>query len=332
MINSKLNKIFKNKTILFTGGTGSLGNEFTRLMLEKCKSFKKLIIFSRDEFKQYNQRQKFKSYKQFDKLRFFLGDVRDKKRVNIALNGVDIIIHAAALKQIDIAEYNPTEFIETNINGTKNIIEACFQKKIKAILISTDKACMPVNLYGATKLCAEKLFIAANNYIGKSQFFVLRYGNVLGSRGSVLPLFLKQKFKKEFSITDTDMTRFNINLPECVDLIAWTLENSPGSSISIPKIPAYKIIDLAKSIDKNKKLKIIGIRPGEKIHEELINKLEPYHMLEFKSHYLLIDINKKINSLKFQDKFQIIKNPINYNSFNSKQKLSIKDLKFLINK
>ena len=261
-----------------------------------------------------------------------MGDVRDKNRLKIALKEVDILIHAAALKQIDTAEYNPTEFINTNIIGTQNIIECCSYNNVKkAILVSTDKACAPANLYGATKLCSEKVFLSANSYLGKKIFSVVRYGNVFASRGSVFPLFLEQRNKSFFSITDERMTRFNIFLNEAVELILWSLVNSKLPSITIPKMPSYRVVDLAKAVNAKQKIKIIGIRPGEKIHEQLIHENEPYMILEFKKYYMLIDKKNDFkDKIKFNEKYKIRDFCFNYNSGLNNNLLNYKDLKTLV--
>ena len=322
-------KFLINKTILITGGTGSFGKAFVKKLLLSKINYKKIIIFSRDEFKQFNQKNFFKSNKNFKKLRFFLGDVRDKDRLKIALKEVDILIHAAALKQIDTAEYNPTEFIDTNIIGTQNIIECCSYNNVKkAILVSTDKACAPANLYGATKLCSEKVFLSANNYLGKKIFSVVRYGNVFASRGSVFPLFMEQRKKSFFSITDERMTRFNIFLNEAVELILWSLVNSKLPSITVPKMSSYRVVDLAKTVDPKKKIKLIGIRPGEKIHEQLIHENEPYMILEFKKYYMLIDKHHDFqNKIKFKERYKIKNFCFDYNSGLTNNLLDSKNLK-----
>ncbi len=323
-------KSFTNKTILVTGGTGTFGSYFIEKFIKQHGNFKKIIIFSRDEFKQYNLKKKLKKHKNFNKVRFFIGDIRDKSRVDDAFRKVDIVIHTAALKQIDTAEYNPTEFINTNINGSKNIIENAIHNNInKVVFLSTDKACSPVNLYGATKFCAERLFLSANNYVGKRIFTVIRYGNVFGSRGSVAPLFLEQKKNKVLTITNQEMTRFSIELEECYEMVMWTLKNTLGGEIVIPKLKSYKVTDLAKAVDQNCKIKIIGMRPSEKIHEELIKEKEIEILLSLKKYYIII--TKPILKLykKSNLKFKII-NSINYNSKDNKSYLNIIELKKMI--
>ena len=326
-------KNFINKTILVTGGTGTFGSYFIEKFISENSKFKKIIIFSRDEFKQFLLREKLKKSKNFKKVRFFIGDIRDKNRISSAFRDVDIILHTAALKQIDTAEYNPTEFIDTNINGSKNIIENAIHNDVKKVIfLSTDKACAPVNLYGATKFCAEKLFLSANNYVGKKIFSVIRYGNVFGSRGSVAPLFIKQKNRKILPITDIRMTRFSVELDECYEMVMWSLKNTLGGEIIIPKLKSYKIMDLAKAVDKNSKIKIIGMRSGEKIHEELINEKEIDVLLETKKYFILLnkEFYKSYNKSNFKYKF--IKNKFNYDSFSNNKYLSVPQLKKLLSK
>ena len=303
--------IFKDKTILITGGTGSFGKKFVETVMSKF-SFKKIIIYSRDELKQYlmNEEMK-KKFKSIDKIRFFLGDVRDYERLQLAFNGVDIVVHAAALKQVPAAEYNPTEFIRTNISGAENIIKASFNRGVKKVIaLSTDKAVNPINLYGGTKLVSDKLFIAANNYRGKNDtsFSVVRYGNVAGSRGSVIPLFLQLKDEnKTFPITDKRMTRFWITIDEGVIFVIKSFQRMQGGEIFVPFIPSFKIMDLAKAIDAKRKIKIIGLRPGEKIHELMSSSDESRQVIKFKDHFIILPSIK--NFAPEKDKY--LKNPIN---------------------
>lgn len=259
----------KNKVILVTGGTGSFGNAFVKYALENLAP-KKIIVYSRDEFKQYEMGKKFSA----SNLRFFIGNVRDHDRLYRALTGVDIVIHAAALKQVPAAEYNPFEAVQTNIMGAQNVVNAAIDAGVRRVVaLSTDKACNPVNLYGATKLCSDKLFIAGNAYAGgkDTRFSVVRYGNVLGSRGSVIPFFKECAKTGEVPITDERMTRFWITLPQAVKLVVTTLQKMQGGELFIPKIPSMKIVDLAEAIAPGCKRKIIGIRPGEKLHEQMIS-------------------------------------------------------------
>jgi len=292
----------KKKNILITGGTGSFGKNFVNFLLKK-NLFNKIVIFSRDELKQYEMKNYFKNN---PRLRFFIGDVRDIERLKMALDKIDYVVHAAALKQVDTGEYNPFEFIKTNIMGAQNIIEASFYSKVKKIIaLSTDKASSPVNLYGATKLCSDKLFCSANTMFGSKQtiFSVIRYGNVMLSRGSVIPLFKDIK-NNEYQITDTKMTRFTISMNEAIDLVMWAIVNSLGGEIIIPKIPSYKILDLVKVFSKKPKIKIIGIRKGEKIHEEMISIEESRNCIEVDGKYI-INTNGFSEYLKKKNKFMI---------------------------
>lgn len=319
----------KKKTILITGGTGSFGNEAVKFFLNK-NEIGKLIVFSRDELKQSEMKKKFTSRK----IRFFLGDIRDKTRLSIATKNVDYIIHAAALKQVDTAEYNPTEFIETNIIGSRNIIEICAHNKVKKVIaLSTDKACSPINLYGATKLCSDKLFVSANQYVTDTIFSVVRYGNVEGSRGSVIPFF-KSSRNNLITITSKDMTRFTLSLSNSVDLVDWALNNSIGGEIIVPKIPSYKIMDLAQAINPKAKLNIIGIRPGEKIYEELISTHDSSNTYETKKYYLIFPPNSKRLLKSYKKKFNIkkVNKNFSYRSDLNKNFLKIIDLKKIVNK
>ena len=295
--------MFNNKTLLITGGTGSFGKKFTETVLKRYKP-KKLIIFSRDEFKQFQMEENLNKYKKI--LRFFIGDVRDAERLDFAMRGVDFVVHAAALKQVVAAEYNPSECVKTNIIGADNVIKASIKNEVnKVIALSTDKAVNPVNLYGATKLASDKLFIAANNTVGskKTKFSVVRYGNVIGSRGSIIPFFvdLKNRGEKTLPITDNQMTRFWVSLEQGVNFSIKCFEMMIGGEILIAKSPTIKIVDLAKVIFPAAKHKIIGIRPGEKIHETLCSLEDSKYTLEFKNHYLIkpaIIININSNYIK----------------------------------
>ena len=274
------------KTILVTGGTGSFGKKFTRMVLDRY-DVNKLIIFSRDELKQAQMRAEFGDN---PKLRFFIGDVRDKERLYRAFDGVDIVIHAAALKRVPECEYNPFEAIKTNVIGAQNIIDAAIDRGVsKIVALSTDKAVNPINLYGATKLCSDKLFIAGNSYVGgkDTRFAVVRYGNVVGSRGSVVPLFLKLKDTGKLPITDPRMTRFWITLEEGVEMVFTALEKMQGGEIFVPKIPSMKVTDLAEAIAPDCEIEIVGIRPGEKLHESLITGSDARHTLEFENYYII---------------------------------------------
>ena len=323
--------MFNNKTILITGGTGSFGKAFVERLVSNYKNINKLIIFSRDEYKQYEM-QKIFSKKKYPFIRYFLGDVRDFNRLKFAFKEVDYVVHSAALKQVNTAEYNPFEFIQTNIIGAKNVIEAAIECNVKKIVaLSTDKACSPINLYGATKLCSDKLFISANNIIGKNantKLSVVRYGNVFASRGSIIPLFLEQNKKKIiFTLTDFEMTRFNIFMDKALDIVEWTFKNMKGSEIVIPKLKSFKIIDLIKSINSKPKIKIIGVRPGEKIHEELISLSDSKLAIDIGKYYLILPDKSYFKNYK---KHKILNKNFVYRSDLNKEKLSIKDLKNLI--
>ena len=324
-----------NKTLLITGGTGSFGKNFINYFFKNHSNFKKIIIFSRDELKQYEIKKTLIKNKFFSKLRFFLGDVRDYQRLLIAFKNVDVVIHAAALKQVDTAEYNPMEFIKTNIIGGQNIIEASNYNKVKKVIaLSTDKASSPINLYGATKLCSDKLFTSANHFFGEGSFSVVRYGNVAGSRGSVMPLFMSQHDTGFFNVTDKNMTRFNISLKESIELVMWSIKNCYGGEIVVPKLPSYKIVDLAKSINNKSKINFTGIREGEKIHEEMISLSESLNVLDIGNKYIILPYNRKKISNYYIKKFNVkkIKKSFSYNSQNNSKFLSIIDLKKIIKK
>tara|TARA_B100000941_G_C28476568_1_gene539560 strand:- start:180 stop:1151 length:972 start_codon:yes stop_codon:yes gene_type:complete len=315
--------------ILITGGTGSFGRSFLDKILNERNKFNKIIVFSRDEYKQHKLKKKFLNNKNYKKLRFFLGDIRDKDRLNIALKDIDIIIHAAALKQVDSAEYNPTEYVKTNVIGAQNIIECSIQNNIKKVIaLSTDKASSPINLYGATKLCSDKLFVSANYYSGKNIFSVVRYGNVFGSRGSVVEVFKNRKDKKVISITDKSMTRFNITLDESINMVLWCLKNSYGGEIFVPKIKSYKILDLARAFSNDAKIKIIGIRPGEKINEELISKNESRTTFDLGKYYAILQESNNYLLKKYSKKKKVAKD-FSYTSDKNKF-LTTKELKILI--
>ena len=328
--------LIKNKTILITGGTGSFGQHFAKIILKEFNP-KKVIIFSRDELKQYQMKEKFKFYSK--KLRFFIGDIRDLPRLKTAMKSVDILVHAAALKQVETAEYNPFEVVKTNVVGTQNIIDAIYDSKVKlSIALSTDKAAAPINLYGATKLTADKLFISANNYIPNKLFSVVRYGNVMMSRGSVIPSFKKQKSNGIINITDKEMTRFSLTLSEGVEFVIKCLCNMWGGEIFVPKIPSYKILDLAKAVAPQAKINFIGIRPGEKIHEDLVTNSDSLQTIEYKDYYIILSstkthdkkiINRYINKFSNTKGKKCLRN-FSYNSFNNKDYLSIKEINRLI--
>ena len=327
------------KTILITGGTGSFGKRFIKRLLDNYNC-KKIIIYSRDELKQFEMREELASHKKFKCLRFFIGDIRDKSRLMTALNNVDYVIHSAALKQIDTAEINPHECIKTNIVGTQNLIEACIEKNVKRVVaLSTDKAVDPINLYGATKLAADKLMISANLIsVHKDTIFsVVRYGNVINSRGSVIPFFKKLINQKaqHIPLTDKRMTRFFITLDESVEFVVKSFERMQGGEIFIPKLPSIKIIDIIKALDENYKIKIVGIRPGEKIHEVLCPVSTAHLTLDFKDHLILlptVDLNKNYLVNKKKEKGKLVKESFIYSSDKNQKFLNIKEIKEIINR
>jgi len=282
--------MLNDQTVLITGGTGSFGKKFIETILSAYPKVKKIIIYSRDELKQFDLKQIYPE-SQFPHLRFFIGDVRDRDRLKQACENVDVIIHAAAIKQVDTAEYNPTECIRTNIGGAENVIHCALGSGVKHVIaLSTDKACAPINLYGATKLTSDKLFVAANNFKGSRdiKFSVVRYGNVMGSRGSVIPFFLRRKESGVIPITHAEMTRFNISLQSGVDLVMYAIANHLGGELFIPKIPSYRILDIAKAIAPDCKVEIVGIRPGEKLHEEMITETDSLNTIEFGDYYAIL--------------------------------------------
>lgn len=288
------------KSLLITGGTGSLGKALTKRIFEQWPDIKKLVIFSRDEQKQFEMAQEYPPSK-YPQIRFFIGDVRDFERLKRAFKGIDYIIHAAAMKHVHIAEYNPIECVKTNIDGAENVINACLETDVKRVVaLSTDKAAAPVNLYGATKLASDKLFVAANNIKGWNEirFSVVRYGNVMGSNGSVIPFFLKRKKEGILPITDPSMTRFNISLQGGVDMVMHALEQAWGGEIFVPKIPSYKIVDVAEAIGPQCKKVHVGIRPGEKIHEEMITESDSFYTYDLGKYYTILP---SIHKWKLED-------------------------------
>jgi UDP-N-acetylglucosamine 4,6-dehydratase (inverting) len=328
--------MFSGKTILVTGGTGSFGKKFVQMVFDHHPTVKKVIVYSRDELKQYEMSQDFPRSR-FPGIRFFIGDVRDGARLKRACEGVDIIVHAAALKQVPTAEYNPMECINTNILGAENVINSALDCGVqKVVALSTDKAAAPINLYGATKLCSDKLFIAANNIKGPRNltFSVVRYGNVLGSRGSVVPFFLDQRKSGVLPITHPNMTRFNITLEEGVNMVNHAIEHAWGGELYVPKIPSYQITEMAKAIGPNCEQKLVGIRPGEKLHEEMITESDSINTLDCGKYYVIIpshpnwshdDYIKKFNAKRVPEGFK-------YNSGTNTEWLSAADLRGMINK
>lgn len=282
--------MLNHKSVLITGGTGSFGKKFVETILNRYPEVKRIVIYSRDELKQFELKQKY-PHDQYPQLRFFIGDVRDADRLKRACEDIDVIIHAAAIKQVDTAEYNPEECIKTNVHGAQNVINAALQTQVKHVVaLSTDKACAPINLYGATKLCSDKLFVAANNISGKRdiRFSVVRYGNVMGSRGSVIPFFISKRETGVIPITHKDMTRFNISLQAGVDLVLFAIGNHLGGEIFVPKIPSYKIVTVAEAIAPNAKQVVVGIRPGEKLHEEMITVTDSMNTIDLGKYYAIL--------------------------------------------
>lgn len=282
--------MLSNTSILITGGTGSFGKAFVETVLARYPDVKRLVVFSRDELKQYEMSQSF-SPSEYPAIRYFIGDVRDADRLRRAVEGIDIVIHAAALKQVPAAEYNPFEFIKTNVLGANNVIDACLDSGVKRVVaLSTDKAAAPINLYGATKLCSDKLFTAANNIKGGRdlRFSVVRYGNVMGSRGSVIPFFLSRRKTGVLPITDPNMTRFNISLQDGVEMVMWALSNTQGGEIFVPKIPSYRITDLASAIGPDCEYPVVGIRPGEKVHEEMITASDSINTIDLGKYFAIL--------------------------------------------
>ena len=323
----------KNKSILITGATGSFGSRLLRFLLKlKSNKPKRVIVFSRDELKQFELSKIFSEI-DYPTVRYFLGDIRDYQRLKMAFEDVDYVIHAAALKQVPTAEYNPIEFVKTNVIGSQNIIEAALEKNVeKVIALSTDKASSPINLYGATKLCADKLFLSANTLTGKkiTSFSVVRYGNVFGSRGSIIPFFLDLiKKKQKLIITDPNMTRFNIDLDDAVKLVINSINTSIGGEIFVPKISSYRLMDVVKAIQDKKNFKIVGIRQGEKLHEELISKAEGYNTFDL-GKYFVIAGNQTSIDYYLKKKYKKIKIGKNYNSLDNPDFLTVGQIKTLI--
>lgn len=323
-----------NKSILITGGTGSFGKAFTKIVLERWPDIKRLVIFSRDEQKQFQMAQEFPAGK-YPMIRFFIGDVRDFDRVRRALKGVEYVIHAAAMKHVPIAEYNPMECIKTNIIGAENIINACLETTVeKVVALSTDKAAAPINLYGATKLASDKLFIAANNIRGYNpiKFSVVRYGNVMGSNGSVIPFFLNKRKEGVLPITDPAMTRFNISLTEGVEMVLHALETAWGGELFVPKIPSYRITDVAQAVGGDCEQKVVGIRPGEKIHEEMITSSDSFTTYDLGRYYVILPQVPRWSVEEFVSHFKAQRVPegFRYNSGENTEWLDVPMLRKLI--
>src|SRR5689334_23563830 len=322
------------KSILVTGGTGSFGKEFVKNVLKKWPAIKRLVIFSRDEQKQFVMAHEYPQSK-YPAIRFFIGDVRDQERLKRACQEIDYIIHAAAMKHVPIAEYNPDECVKTNIGGAENVIKAALETSVKKVVaLSTDKACAPINLYGATKLTSDKLFVAANNIKGNKDivFSVVRYGNVMGSNGSVMPFFLKKRKEGVIPITDPAMTRFNISLQEGVELVLHALETAWGGELFVPKIPSYKITDVARAIAPDCKQEIVGIRPGEKIHEEMITSSDSFNTYDLGKYYVILPQTHHWDLQKFTEYFNAkkVSQGFTYNSGTNSEWLSVQQIRDLI--
>ena len=326
--------VFNDKSILITGGTGSFGKAFVKTVLNRHPDIKRLVVYSRDELKQFEMSQQFPGNR-YSGLRYFIGDVRDQDRLRRAMEGIDVVIHAAALKQVPAAEYNPFECIKTNVLGAQNVIEACLDTGVQRVVaLSTDKAAAPINLYGATKLCSDKLFVAANNIKGHRdiRFVVVRYGNVMGSRGSVIPFFLGKRSSGVLPITDPGMTRFNISLQEGVDMVLWSLEHAWGGEILVPKIPSYRITDVAVAIGPECKHSVIGVRPGEKIHEEMITASDSFNTVDMGRYYAILPAGAEYSIRDYCEKAgaKPVEQGFCYNSGSNEHFLTVDELRSLI--
>ncbi|MGB7552103.1 MAG: UDP-N-acetylglucosamine 4,6-dehydratase (inverting) [Chromatiaceae bacterium] len=326
--------MFTDSSILITGGTGSFGKAFVKTVLDAHPKTRRLVIFSRDELKQYEMSQVFDPAI-YPNLRYFIGDVRDYNRLKRALEGIDTVIHAAALKQVPAAEFNPSEFIKTNILGAQNLVDACLECNVKRVIsLSTDKAAAPINLYGATKLCSDKLFTAANNIRGQRdiRFAVVRYGNVLGSRGSVVPFFLARRKTGILPITDPEMTRFNICLQQGVDMVLWALENAHGGEILVPKIPSYRITDLAQAIGPDCAHPVVGIRPGEKLHEEMITASDSFNTVDLGRYFAILPMAAKYSVDQYCERLgcPAVEPGYAYNSGTNPHFLTVEQLRVMI--
>jgi len=324
------------KSILITGGTGSLGKHLTKIIFEKYPKISRLVIYSRDEQKQFQMSQEYPESK-FPSIRYFIGDVRDLERLKRAFVGIDYVIHAAAMKHVHIAEYNPDECVKTNIGGAENVIKASLATSVsRVVALSTDKACAPINLYGATKLASDKLFIAANNIRGSQniKFSVVRYGNVMGSNGSVIPFFINKKSSGVIPITDTNMTRFNISLDDGVKMVLHALEYSWGGELYVPKIPSYKILDVAEAVAPECELEIVGIRPGEKIHEEMITQSDSFYTYDLGDYYVILPSQTNWDVFDFIQNFNAkkVSSGFSYNSGDNTIWETVQSLRELIYK
>jgi UDP-N-acetylglucosamine 4,6-dehydratase len=328
--------MLNDASVLVTGGTGSFGKKFVATLFERYPKLRRLVVFSRDELKQFDMAQLY-PLERYPAIRFFIGDVRDVDRLKRAMEGIDTVVHAAALKQVPTAEYNPFEAVKTNVLGAQNVIDASIDCGVKRVVaLSTDKAAAPINLYGATKLCSDKLFVAANNFKGHHDisFSVVRYGNVMGSRGSVIPFFLEKRRSGVIPITDERMTRFNISLEEGVDLVLYALENMWGGELFVPRIPSYRIIDVAEAIAPNCKRVVVGIRPGEKLHEEMITRTDGLNTIEFDRYFVILPSSKLWEPEEFRTTFRGKRCDVGfkYGSENNTEWLNTEQLRELIRK
>lgn len=326
--------MLNERSILITGGTGSLGHALVRILLSRFPDIRRLVVFSRDELKQFEMAQRFPT-REYPAIRYFIGDVRDRDRLRRAMEGIDTVIHAAALKQVPAAEYNPFECIQTNVLGAQNTIEACLDNSVKRVVaLSTDKAAAPINLYGATKLCSDKLFTAANNIRGKREvrFAVVRYGNVMGSRGSVVPFFLKRRETGVLPITDPEMTRFNISLQEGAEMVLWAIEHAHGGEIFVPKIPSYRIEDLAEAIGPECEHRVVGVRPGEKIHEEMITSSDSLNTVDLGPYFAILPSLARHLSREYSENGSAtpVEAGFSYNSGTNPHFLTVEELRGLI--
>ena len=326
--------MLKDKSLLITGGTGSLGKALTAYILKEYPEIKKIVIYSRDEQKQFQMAQDY-PVKDYPQIRFFIGDIRDRDRLTRAMKDIDFVIHAAAMKHVPIAEYNPDECVKTNIHGAQNVINACLETEVERVVaLSTDKACAPINLYGATKLASDKLFVAANNITGWNpiRFSVVRYGNVMGSNGSVIPFFIQKKKEGVLPITDPGMTRFNISLQGGVDMVMHALEHAWGGEIFVPKIPSYKITKVAEAIGPECEHPVIGIRPGEKVHEEMITPSDSFYTYDLGKYFTILPARPKWSLEKFKQEFKAekVKEGFAYNSGDNTEWETVESLRALI--
>lgn len=326
--------MLNDKSLLITGGTGSFGKAFVKAVLARHPDIKRLVIYSRDELKQFEMSQEFPESR-YKGIRYFIGDVRDQARLRRAMEGIDVVIHAAALKQVPAAEYNPFECIKTNVLGAQNVIEASLDTGVQRVVaLSTDKAAAPINLYGATKLCSDKLFVAANNIKGHRdiRFSVVRYGNVMGSRGSVIPFFLERRSSGVLPITDPAMTRFNISLHEAIGMVLWALGNANGGELLVPKIPSYRITDVAKAIGPECEHPIIGVRPGEKIHEEMITASDSFNTVDMGSYYAILPSGGPYSIAEYcaRTGAKLVDPGFSYNSGTNEHFLTVDELRDLI--